>query len=283
MLKPYLDLTKPRLTLMVLATTLLGFYISAEGHALDIPLLMRALVGSALIGGGANAFNQCLEKNIDSKMPRTASRPLPSGKLSLFQAYSFALASSAAGFAILFLWVNPLTAWLGLATLISYVLCYTPLKRVTSLNTLVGAIPGALPPVMGWTAQRNALDWQAAPIFFILFCWQLPHFFIIAWAYREDYRKGGLKMLTVVDPSPERTGWKILVSSILTALVSFLPYWMDQAGSFYLLIASLSGVLLIGSSVWLLLKKLEPAKKFISVSIYYLMILIIGMILDKSL
>ncbi|HXV19218.1 MAG TPA: protoheme IX farnesyltransferase, partial [Candidatus Omnitrophota bacterium] len=190
-----LELTKPRLTLMALATTFLGYAAgSAKGSSFGVLASLHVIIGSAMIGGGANALNQWLERDVDAKMKRTSGRPIPSGRLSERSAFIFGLVISIAGLAYLFFFNGLLTFLFGATTLLGYTLVYTPLKKVSILNTFVGAVAGALPILMGWSASGSSLDLEAGVLFLILFIWQLPHFAAIAWVYKDDYLSAGLKM-----------------------------------------------------------------------------------------
>ena len=201
----FADLVKARLTALVLLTTFVGFYLGERG-AVNYLLMFHALFGTALVASGAAALNQLLERDYDAKMRRTASRPLPSGRLQPATVAIFGGVCSVAGLVYLAALVNPLTSVVGAVTLVSYLFIYTPLKRVTWVNTLVGAIPGALPPLMGWTAARNELSGEGWALFAILAFWQIPHFMAIAWLYRDEYAKAGFVMLPNVDAGGGRTG-----------------------------------------------------------------------------
>src|SRR5476651_886452 len=213
----FADLVKARLTTLVLLTTLVGFYLGWRG-AMDFVLMFNALAATALVASGASALNQLLERDYDAKMRRTQDRPLPSGRLQPTTVAIFGGVSSVAGLVYLALAVNLLTSVIGAISLISYLFIYTPLKRVTWLNTAVGAIPGALPPLMGWTAARGELSGEGWALFAILTFWQMPHFFAIAWMYRDEYAKAGFVMLPNVDSSGRRTGQQT-VSHTLALLV----------------------------------------------------------------
>ena len=276
----YLELTKPRLTLLVLATAFLGFYM-ASPRPFETTLVLHAIVGSALIGAGINTLNQYLEHFIDAKMRRTESRPIPSGRVRPDSALIFGSLLAVAGDTYLFFFTNRLTGFLGVLIIVSYLFFYTPLKQKTAFNTLVGAIPGALPCVMGWAAAQNALPKQAWPLFLILFFWQLPHFFAIAWVYREDYANSGFKMLTLSDADGRDTGKKIILGSLLLFPMTLLPVWAGLVGNVYLGTAILSGIFFILMSMRMYKQQLAGAKKFVSLSIYYLLILIIAMVADK--
>src|SRR5687767_9089570 len=194
----FYELTKPRMNSLVVITTMVGFYVASRGP-IDWLLLLHALLGTAMTAASASVLNQLIERNLDALMPRTRNRPLPAGRIAPREALVMGIALGVTGIAYLALLVNPLTALLGFATLASYVFVYTPLKRRTSLNTVIGAVPGALPPVMGCTAALGALSAEAMALFSILFFWQMPHFLAIAILYRNDYALAGFKMLPVLD------------------------------------------------------------------------------------
>ena len=276
----YLFLTKPRLVSLVLATTLLGFLLGTDSPP-DIFLLFHALFGSFLMGAGSIALNQFFEKDVDAKMKRTESRALPSGKLNARNVLAFGVTLAGLGFSELVVFVNPLTGVLGGVTFFTYVFFYTPLKRVTPFNTFVGAVPGALPIVMGWTAVRGVWDLEATLLFLILFVWQLPHFLAIAWVYREDYAKSGLLMLPNFDPSGKRTGRQIIFYSALLLPVSLLPVWTGLCGVLYLCAALLAGGIFLIMAIFLSLRQMDNAKKFVLASIYYLTFIVFSMLADK--
>ncbi len=278
----YISLTKPRLTLLVLASTSLGFLMAGTG-SLPTALLFHTLLGCALIGGGINALNQYLERFIDAKMKRTANRPIPSGRLEAQHGLIFGCILTIIGVVYLFALTNALAGFLGVLTVISYVFLYTPLKQKTSLNTFVGAVAGALPCIIGWVARENALPVGAWVIFLILFFWQLPHFFAIAWVYKEDYDGSGLKMLTRQDPDGRATGLKIILSSILLFPFTLLPVWAGIGQQLYSVAAILAGTFFIFAALLLYRRRMVHAKKFVSLSIYYLLILILAMVADKIL
>src|SRR5882724_10911723 len=200
----YADLTKARLTFLVVLTTLVGFYLGSSSPV-NYWLMLHAVLGTALVASGASALNQLLEREHDAKMRRTKNRPLPSGRLQPTTVMVFGGVCSCAGLLWLALAVNLTTSVIGAVSLVSYLFIYTPLKRVTWLNTAVGAIPGALPPLMGWTAARGEITGEGWALFAILFFWQLPHFFAIAWIYKDEYAKAGFKMLPAIDPDGART------------------------------------------------------------------------------
>ncbi len=282
-LSPYLELTKPRLTLLVLATTLIGFYLASPPRdILPVALLIHTLLGSAFLGGGMNALNQYLERSIDAKMQRTINRPIPSGRVKDHDAFLFGILLVLAGVLWLYFFVNVLTSMIGILTTIVYLVLYTPLKQRTALNTFVGAIPGALPCLIGWSARQNGVDWQAWALFLILFFWQLPHFFAIAWVYKEDYGKSGLVMLTQKDPDGRMTGQRTVVSALVLFPITLLPVWAGLAGNLYLILAIVSGLFFVGSAISMHLHRMKSAKSFISLSIFYLLWLLIAMLFDRA-
>lgn len=277
----YLELTKPRLTLLALFNVLQGFYLGTPDKV-NVSLLLLTLLGNALIGGGANAFNQYLEKDTDAQMPRTRGRPLPSGKMQPRQALIFAWIISAAGVGMLAAGVNVLAGILGLATLLSYVLWYTPLKKKHWTSTYAGGIPGALPPMIGWVAASGKIEAGACILFLILFLWQIPHFFAIGWFCREDYARAGFPVLPVIDPQGVRTVRQMIVFSAVLFPVSILPVFFNIAGVIYLFAAVLLGVFLLGFALALKASGLNTnAKPFFYYSIIYLFILTIVMMMDK--
>ncbi|HZZ81794.1 MAG TPA: heme o synthase, partial [Gemmataceae bacterium] len=219
----FLELTKPRITLMVLFTVGIGALLASRGP-LDVWQLLHALLGTALVAAGASALNQWLERASDSQMRRTENRPLPAGRLNAGEVAVFGFALGGVGLAYMaLLLIHPLPTILTAATFFSYVFVYTPLKRKTTLNTLIGAVPGALPPVIGWTAMTGTLDSLAVVLFLIVFFWQVPHFLAIAWMYREDYARGGFKMLPALDTDGGATARQMLLYSIALLPISLLP------------------------------------------------------------
>lgn len=275
------DLVKARLTFLVLLTTLVGFYIGTRG-AMDLTLMIHALAGTTLLACGASALNQLWEREHDAKMRRTESRPLPSKRLTPETVLVFGGVCSVAGLGYLALAVNLLTAVVGAVTLASYLFLYTPLKRVTWLNTAVGAVPGALPPLMGWTAATGGLAPGGWALFAILFFWQIPHFFAIAWLYREEYEKAGFIMLPSVDADGSRTGRQAVSHSLGLLLVSLLPFTLQLAGKLYLLGALVFGLGFLGCAI-LFSAQLTRAKarQLFFASILYLPLLLILMVVDK--
>jgi protoheme IX farnesyltransferase len=277
----FADLIKARLTTLVLLTTFVGFYLGEPG-AINFALMFHALFGTALVAAGASALNQLLEREFDAKMRRTATRPLPSGRLQPTTVAIFGGVCSAVGLAYLAWRVNSLTSVLGAVTLVSYLFIYTPLKRLTWTNTLVGAIPGALPPLMGWTAARNELGGEGWALFAILAFWQLPHFFAIAWMYRDEYAKAGFVMLPNVDADGSRTGQQAVINTVVLFAASLVPFFFKMAGTFYLVAAILlgAGFLYFAVQFWRQLT-LARARQLFLASIIYLPLLLAALVCDK--
>jgi len=277
----YADLVKARLTMLVLLTTLVGFYVGFQGP-MNYLLMFHALFGTALVASGAAALNQLLEREYDARMRRTASRPLPSGRLQPVTVMLFGGICSLVGTLYLALLVNPLTSVLGAISLVSYLFIYTPLKRLTWWNTAVGAIPGALPPLMGWAAARGELSAGGWALFAILAFWQMPHFFAIAWIYKDEYAKAGYKMLPAVDPDGSRTAQQAVSHTLGLLMVSLSPFVLHLAGTIYLGAA----IFLSGFYLWCAIqfgRKLDgpSAKKLFFASIIYLPLLLIALVVNK--
>ena len=277
----FADLVKARLTLLVLLTTLVGFYLGWRG-AMNYFLMFHTLLGTALVAGGAAALNQLLEREYDAKMRRTASRPLPSGRMLPVTVAVLGGAMSVAGLVYLAVLVNSLTSVIGAVTSISYLFIYTPLKRVTWTNTLVGAIPGALPPLMGWTAARNELGGEGWALFAILAFWQLPHFFAIAWMYRDEYAKAGFVMLPNIDPDGRRTAQQSVSNTIALIFASLLPFAMGVSGKIYLAAALVMGAGFLFCAIRFSRQMtLLRAKQLFFASIIYLPLLLVALVGDK--
>ena len=280
-LEHYLSLSKPRLLATVVLSALLGFVLPMGLSNTIFPLLFL-LFGTALMGAGANTLNQCMEIGPDSRMYRTKNRALPMGKLSEKEAMIFGILSSASGFFVLWFGLNFLTALLGLLTLLSYTMVYTPLKQKTATNTWLGGITGALPPVMGWVAARGQLEWEVLPIFALLYFWQLPHFFAIAWMYRDDYKRGGFKMLSHYDKTGKRTAMQMLINCGMLYAASLAVFVVNEGSIFYL--AGASALILVFFGVIVLFHKersVENARKVFLASIIYLPLLIGILVLDQ--
>lgn len=277
----YADLVKARLTLLVLLTTLVGFYIGWRG-AMDYLLMFHVLCGTALVASGAAALNQLLEREHDARMRRTASRPLPSGRLQPVTVMLFGGLCSVAGLVYLALLTHPLTCALGAISLVSYLFIYTPLKRLTWLNTAVGAIPGALPPLMGWAAARGELGGGGWALFAILAFWQLPHFFAIAWIYRDEYAKAGFQMLPAVDPDGRRTAQQSVSHTLGLLPVSLLPFVYHLAGPVYLVAALVLGAGYLACAISFARRlDLPSARRLFFASIIYLPLQLTALVLDK--
>jgi protoheme IX farnesyltransferase len=280
-LAAFSELLKPRLTTLVLMTTLVGFHLGYPGP-MNYLLMLHTLLGTALVAGGAAALNQLLEREYDAKMRRTAGRPLPSGRLQPRTVLIYGTTLATAGLIYLALAVNLLTGALGAVTMVGYLFVYTPLKRVTWLNTAVGAIPGALPPLMGWTAARGEVTLEGWSLFAILCFWQLPHFLAIAWMYREDYAKAGFVMLPMVDPDGHRTGRQAVSYTLGLLPVSLFPYLLKMAGQVYLFGAlALGAVFLVCAVQFSRRLTLAGARRLFLVSILYLPLLLSLLVLDK--
>jgi protoheme IX farnesyltransferase len=277
----FVTLTKPRLNFLVLITTLGGMYIAApDGVAL--PVLFHALVGTALVAGGAAALNQVWERDTDGLMRRTRRRPIPGGRLRAVDGAWFGTLLSAAGLIELTWKVNPLASAVAAATLVSYVFVYTPLKTRTSLSTLVGAIPGALPPVIGWAAATGTISIGAIVLFGIVFLWQMPHFLAIAWLYRDDYRQARIPLLPVLEPDGRRTGQQALLYAAALWPVSLLPAVIGLADVPYSVLATLLGAGLIAlSAMFARERTILNARRLFLYSIIYLPLLWTALVLDR--
>jgi heme o synthase len=247
LLRDYSELTKLRVTSLIVMTAWCGYFFAA--HRAQVSWLswglLHALLGIGLVSSGTAALNEVMERDIDRFMHRTALRPLPAGRMSLFHAAAVGLLASVGGSIYLAFFTNPLTGLLTLLTSIVYLAAYTPLKRVSPVCTFIGAFPGAMPGVLGWTAVRGRLEWGTLVLFAILFVWQFPHFFSIAWLYREDYAKGGVKMLPVVEEDGRSTARRILAYSVALIPISVLPSFMGMAGRIYFVGAVVLGAALL--------------------------------------
>jgi protoheme IX farnesyltransferase len=277
----FIELTKPRITVLVVITTLVGFYVGAAG-SLPLSLLAHTLLGTALVAGGASAFNMYFERNLDGLMRRTEKRPLPAGRMASREALAFAALISAAGMAYLFVFVNLLTSLLSALTFLSYLALYTPLKRRTWLCTLIGAAPGALPVAMGWAAVNGSLSPGAWILFAIVFAWQLPHFYAIGWMYRDDYARAGFPLLPVIDETGAKTsrqaGFFILVLIGLT----LLPALAGLAGKIYLAGAVALGLWFLAYGILFALRRDRvAARRLFLISVCYLPLLFCLMMIDK--
>jgi len=275
------ELIKARLTTLVVLTTGAGFY-AGWTSPMNWALLFHTVMGTALVASGAAALNQLLERDYDALMRRTENRPLPSGRLTPETVLLVGGVLSALGLVYLALAVNLLTAVLGAITWLLYLWVYTPLKRVTTLNTAIGAIPGALPPLMGWTAARNDISPEGWTLFAILFFWQLPHFLAIAWMYKEDYKRGGFVMLPVVDPDGRRTASHALSHTLGLLAVSLSPFVFRLGGVIYLSAALALGIVFLAAAIrFARTLSVAGARTLFFVSIIYLPLLLTALAIDK--
>jgi len=282
--RSYLELTKPRITCFILMSTGVGFLCAVHlgGHWTWLSLL-HTLLGTALMASGTAALNQWYEREADAKMARTKKRPIPSGRVTPAHAFEFAAGLSIAGFVELWLGANLLTGLLGLFTLLSYLFLYTPLKQRSPHSTTVGAIPGAMPPLIGYAAASGRLTWEAWILYAILFLWQFPHFYAIAWMYRDDYARAGIRMLPVVEPSGESTARRILLFSLVLIPISVLPKFFAMAGNFYLFGALALGLMFLWACVRVLFDRTIPrARQVLLASVVYLPLLYGLLVLDGS-
>ena len=277
----FVTLAKPRLNLLVVASAAAG-YAMAGGDTSHVFKLVCTILGTGLVAGGASAYNQILERKTDALMQRTRSRPLPDGRLQVSEALLFATALSSLGLATLFVGVNTLSALVALATLVSYVAVYTPLKPVTSFATVIGAIPGALPPVIGWVAAREDLTDGAWLLFGIVFLWQLPHFLSIAWMFREDYARAGFPMLPVLEPDGRSTGRQSVIYSAALVPLSLAPTLIGLTGRAYFAGAfALAAIFMALTIKFALSRSRADAKRLFFGSIIYLPMLWILMIANR--
>jgi protoheme IX farnesyltransferase len=280
-LADYLELAKPRVVLMVLVTTLVGFYLGSTGSP-ALVTLAHTLVGTALAAGGTLAWNQLMEIDLDGRMMRTRHRPLPDGRILPVEALVLGGVLLAAGLAHLALAVNLVSAGVTAAIAVVYLLVYTPLKRVTPLCSLAGAVPGALPPVAGWAAARGSLDLQAWVLFAIMFLWQIPHSLAIARLYRDDYARAGIRLLPVVDVDGPSTGTQVVAFCLALLPVALLPTLIGIAGMIYFLVALTLGVAFLWSGITLARgRSVADARRLMFASLLYLPALLGVMALDK--
>jgi len=281
-MQKYLELTKPRITLLILVCTGVGYWFGC-GRSLRLVTLAYTLLGTALLASGTSALNQWYEVDSDAKMYRTRLRPIPAGRMTRSHALEFGILLATAGFVGLWRGANPLAAGLGLFTLLSYLLVYTPLKRHSPICTTVGAIAGAMPPVIGYTAAGRSIDAEALALFVILFVWQFPHFDAIAWMYRDDYARGGIRMLPVIDSSGESTARRVVVCSLLLIPASLLPRWLGMTGSGYVPAAIAAGIAMLYFGVRLALERTAArAHAVLVASVVYLPLVLAVMVVDRG-
>lgn len=278
-----LSLTKPRILMMVVIMSAAGYFLGAKTIE-PFSTFFLMLIGTGLSSGGAAVLNNYLERDCDEKMERTKTRPLPMGLITPGEALSFGLILVLLGVGLLAWQVNLLTGFLSLLTVFLYVLVYTPLKRITWWNTVVGAIPGALPPMGGWAAATNELDLGAWIVFLILFVWQHPHFYAIAWMYKDDYRRGGFKMLPVIYPDGVRTFRQTIGFSLLLLPVSLLPFYYGMAGIVYASGIALLGLVMLafGIKLWRT-RSVQDARTLLQISVIYLPLFFALILCDSSL
>ena len=278
----FIELTKPKITILILVSTALGYYL-AENGMMNYLNFFYTILGTAILSGGSGTINHCIEKDLDMLMDRTKSRPIPAGLISINTALNFGLAQSIIGFAILWVFVNQLTAILGLATILLYLFVYTPLKKITWLNTTIGAIPGAMPALGGWAASANELSPNAWILFAILFLWQHPHFYAIAIMCKDDYERAGFKMLPVIEKENHRTNRQIIWHAFLLIPVSLYFVVTGALGIFYFWGALLLGVVYLISSIPLLKESsIKNAKLLLRTSVAYLPLLLIIILIDLN-
>ena len=275
----YVALTKPRLNVLVVATSAAGYYLGANGHPLLLPMI-RAVCGTALVAASASVLNQVYEQDTDALMRRTRKRPLPDGRVGAADARMFGLALAVAGLGTL-VFANALAPLLALLTLVTYLLVYTPMKRRSEMATLVGAVPGALPPLIGWAAARGSTSIAAWSLFAIVFLWQVPHFMAIAWMFRDDFGKAGFPMLPVVEPEGRRAGRHALLFSATLVPVSLVPALVGVAGPGYFWITLVLGLALVAlAGRFAAARSDASARALFFGSIAYLPLVFAAMIVD---
>jgi len=279
-LAAYLELTKPRIAFMLVLTSAAGFYLGSTG-GFDIGLFVNSMLGITLLAFGVATLNQYIERDIDTLMERTAKRPLPMGKLTPLEALIFGTVLCAVAEVYLLFLVNGLTALLGLTVIVGYVLLYTPLKTRTSASTAIGALPGAMPPLMGWTAASGNITLGAWALFVLLFLWQFPHFLAIASMYKEQYAKAGILMLPVVEKDGRITARQIVLFTVMLLPVSLAPFFLGFAGWIYLVGAVLLGIWFLWASIGAArAKTVEKSRKLLLVSVLYLPAIFALMVID---
>lgn len=278
----YAELTKPRITFLIVLTAAAGYALAAPAGAFNYPTFIHAMLGIALLSSGIATLNQYMERHLDALMRRTSTRPLPTGKLSPTQALLFGVSLTLLAEAYMAVLVNPLTAMLGLAVIGGYLFLYTPLKTRTSLSTAIGAFPGAMPPLMGWTAATGEVTMGAWALFAILFLWQFPHFFAIAWMYKEDYARAGICMLPVIEPAGRLTAQQIVVNTLMLVPVSLMPTMLGISGTVYLVGAIVLGLLFLYSGICCAVyKSRKQARRLLLASVVYLPLLFVLMVLNR--
>jgi len=277
----YLELTKPRIVMLILVTTTAGFFMGSA-RTPDLLLLLHTLVGTGLAAAGALALNQYLEREEDGRMERTRRRPLPDGRLQPIEALAFGAGLTTSGLVYLLLAVNELSAAVTAATVISYLFAYTPMKSRSALCTVVGAVPGALPPVTGWAAATGHLGVGAAILFGIMFFWQLPHSLAIGWIYREDYERAGTRLLPTVEPDGRSTARQVVVNAMALLAVGLLPTLVGLAGWVYFLVAFVMGAWMLADALRAAATgTITGARRLLHTTFYYVPIVLVVMALDR--
>ena len=278
----FIELTKPRITFLILVSTALGYYLGNTGQ-FELFNFLITIIGTTMLAGGAGAINHYIEKDLDMLMERTKSRPIPAGLISSQTALYFGIIQSVLGFGLLLAFVNMLTALLGLLTIVLYIFVYTPLKMITWLNTTIGAVPGALPALGGWAASANELNPNAWILFAILFLWQHPHFYAIALMCKEDYKKAGFKMLPVIEEDSNRTNRQIIWHAFLLIPVSLFFVVTGVLGSIYFWGAAILGAFYLLSGIPLLRESsVKNAKLLLRTSVIYLPLLLVIILIDLN-
>lgn len=278
----FIALTKPRLVMMVVLTTCVGFYLGTPGR-INWWLLLHTLIGTGLSAGGTLALNQFLERDRDALMRRTMKRPLPAGRVNPEPALRFGMLVTGVGLLYLSLIVNVLSGFVAAVITATYLFLYTPLKHRTSLSTMVGAIPGALPPIIGWVGARGEVGLEAAVLFTIMFLWQLPHSLALAWLFRDDYARAGFQLLPVLYPDGAVTSFHILINCLALLAVSLVPSVIGLTGEVYFFIALFAGLVFLGFALNLAWKRsLIAARYLFLVSLVYLFTQFMTMALDKA-
>jgi len=270
----YFSLMRPKIAVMVMITVSVGYLLGCQGE-LATAVLWQAVLGVVLVAGGSSAVNQWYEQQTDGRMRRTEDRPLPAGRLASWEVFGLGITWAVGGCLLLAATVNLLTAWLAAGTFLVYALVYTPLKRHTSFCTAIGAIPGAMPPVLGWTAAGQPLDAHALALFSLMFFWQFPHFLAIAWLYREDYAAAGLRMLPGVHPQPHVTGLLATLYAICLLPLSLVPGWLGLGGNTYMICALVLGVAYLAASILFAISETrQSARRVLWVSLVYLPVIV---------
>jgi heme o synthase len=278
----FVELTKPRIAVLLVLTSAAGFYLGTKSN-FDTLLFVNTVIAITFLAFGVATLNQFWERDLDGLMDRTAKRPLPTGRVASVEALVFGLIQCVAAEVYLFLFVNPLTALLGLVVIVGYVLVYTPLKTRTSASVAIGALPGALPPLMGWTAAANEITLGAWALFVTQFLWQFPHFLAIAWLYREEYARAGVKMLPALEPEGRITSRQIVLFTIMLVPASLAPFFLGLSGMVFLVGASVLGVAFLVYGIHTArLRTNKSARRLLLVSVIYLPLLFLLMAADKN-